>query len=42
MALVEPASATEGKRLEVEIRGHHEPALVVSLPFYRRAERIGG
>jgi aminomethyltransferase len=42
MALVEPASATEGKRLEVEIRGHHEPGLVVSLPFYRRAERIGG
>ena len=35
MASVEPAAAL-GKTLEVDVRGHIEPATVVPLPFYRR------
>jgi aminomethyltransferase len=41
MALVEPAAATPGKRLEVDVRGYREPAEVVELPFYRRPQRSG-
>jgi aminomethyltransferase len=36
MALVEPAAATVGARLVVDVRGRDEPAEVVPLPFYRR------
>jgi aminomethyltransferase len=35
-ALVEKAAATEGTRLEVEIRGTKHEATVVPLPFYKR------
>ncbi len=44
MAYLDPAVAgaaaddTSGHRLAVDIRGHAEPARVVSLPFYRRAD----
>jgi aminomethyltransferase len=37
-ALVEKAAATEGARLEVEIRGTKHEATVVPLPFYKRAK----
>jgi aminomethyltransferase len=37
-ALLEKAAATEGTRLEVEIRGTKHDATVVSLPFYKRAK----
>jgi aminomethyltransferase len=37
-ALVEKAAATEGARLEIEIRGTKHEATVVSLPFYKRAK----
>ncbi len=37
-ALVEKAAATEGTRLEVEIRGTKHEATVVPLPFYKRAK----
>jgi aminomethyltransferase len=37
MAFVEPAVADLGKTLEIDVRGHLEPATVVPLPFYRRA-----
>ncbi|QEH32658.1 Glycine cleavage system T protein [Aquisphaera giovannonii] len=36
MALVETAAAEAGTALEVDVRGHSEPAKVVPLPFYRR------
>ena len=36
MALVDPNSATEGTTLSIDVRGHHETARVVKLPFYRR------
>ncbi len=36
MAYVEPASATVGKELAVDIRGRQEAARVVALPFYKR------
>ncbi|WP_165224165.1 glycine cleavage system aminomethyltransferase GcvT [Aquisphaera insulae] len=36
MALVEPAAAEVGTSLQVDVRGHKEPAKVVPLPFYRR------
>ncbi len=36
MALVDPLSATLGMALEVDVRGHREPATVVKLPFYKR------
>jgi len=35
MALVEPAVAEVGSSLTVDVRGHHEPARVIPLPFYR-------
>jgi aminomethyltransferase len=37
-ALVEKAAATEGARLEIEIRGTKHEAAVVPLPFYKRAK----
>jgi aminomethyltransferase len=37
MALVPPACAQPGTRLEVEVRGTPAPAEVVALPFYHRA-----
>jgi aminomethyltransferase len=37
-ALVGKAAATEGTRLEVEIRGTKHEATVVPLPFYKRAK----
>ncbi len=36
MALVERGSAAVGTHLDVDVRGHVEPAVVVELPFYRR------
>jgi aminomethyltransferase len=36
MALVSPASAKDGTKLVVDVRGQDEPAQVVPLPFYRR------
>jgi aminomethyltransferase len=36
MALVEPGAAAVGSMVEVDVRGHREPAQVVKLPFYRR------
>jgi aminomethyltransferase len=36
MGYVEPAYATEGSELAVDIRGRREPAEVVRLPFYKR------
>jgi aminomethyltransferase len=41
MALVEPGVAEVGTPLSVEVRGHHESAVVTGLPFYRRAEAAG-
>jgi aminomethyltransferase len=37
-ALVEKSAATDGARLEVEIRGAKHEATVVPLPFYKRAK----
>jgi aminomethyltransferase len=37
-ALVEKAAATDGTRLEVEIRGTKHEAAVAPLPFYKRAK----
>ena len=39
LALVDPAIAALGTRLNLDVRGHDEPAEVVALPFYRRTER---
>jgi len=36
-ALLQPAAATVGTALEVEIRGTRHPARVVALPFYKRS-----
>ncbi len=36
MAYVDPASASEGTELFVDVRGTRVPASVVSLPFYKR------
>ena len=36
MALVEPADSALGTHLNIDVRGHDEPAEVVALPFYRR------
>jgi aminomethyltransferase len=36
MALVDPAISQLGTSLQVDIRGRHEAARVVELPFYRR------
>jgi aminomethyltransferase len=41
LALVDSSSATPGTALEVDVRGHREPARVVRLPFYRRGDRPG-
>lgn len=38
MALVDPSVVAAGTALTVDVRGHEEPAQVVPLPFYRRAE----
>ena len=37
MALVDPAVAALGTALQVDVRGHREPATVVELPFYKRS-----
>jgi aminomethyltransferase len=37
MAYVAPNCSAEGTELAIDIRGRHEPATVVPLPFYRRA-----
>jgi aminomethyltransferase len=37
MALVEPTAMAPGTRLTVDVRGHEEAAVVVMLPFYKRA-----
>jgi aminomethyltransferase len=39
MAYVEPAYGAPGTTLTVDIRGKHEPARVVPLPFYRRPKQ---
>jgi len=36
MAYVQPASAAVGTELTIDIRGRHEQAWVVQMPFYRR------
>ncbi len=36
MGYVEPASASPGTAVTIDVRGHREPARVVELPFYRR------
>ncbi|QDT17816.1 glycine cleavage system aminomethyltransferase GcvT [Alienimonas californiensis] len=36
MAYVPPDAAAEGTELEIDVRGRAEPAVVVSLPFYKR------
>ena len=38
MAYVEPAHAAVGTRLIVDVRGRQEPAEIVPLPFYKRAQ----
>ncbi len=37
MGYIDKGSATTGQAIEVDIRGKREPAMLVSLPFYRRA-----
>lgn len=39
MALVEPGAATLDSMVQVDVRGHREPARVVKLPFYSRKAR---
>jgi aminomethyltransferase len=39
MALVDPEASKLGTGLELDVRGHREPAVVVELPFYRRPPR---
>ena len=36
MGYVRPKSDEPGVRLAIDIRGHVEPAVVVTLPFYQR------
>ena len=36
MAYVDPASATDGSQLFIDVRGSRIPASVVPLPFYKR------
>ena len=38
MAYVDPKIQTVGTTVQVDIRGTLEPAVVVALPFYRRAK----
>jgi aminomethyltransferase len=38
MAYVEPTAAAMGTMLAIDIRGRHEPAVVVALPFYARSK----
>lgn len=38
MAYVEPAYQTVGRTIEIDVRGSHEAAQVVPLPFYRRSK----
>ncbi len=38
MAYVAPHETTEGRALEIDVRGRREPAVVVRLPFYRRQQ----
>jgi aminomethyltransferase len=40
IALVEPAAAGSPESLKVDIRGHHEVARVVKLPFYKRPHPV--
>jgi aminomethyltransferase len=35
-ALVEPADAVEGTRIDVEVRGTLHPAAITPMPFYKR------
>jgi aminomethyltransferase len=37
MAYVRPEAAVIDSEVTVEVRGRHEPAQVVKLPFYQRA-----
>ena len=39
MGYVEPEFSRPGTELQIDIRGHCEPALVVKIPFYRRREK---
>ena len=39
MAYVEPGAGEPGTMLTVDVRGHREPARVVKLPFYKRADK---
>jgi aminomethyltransferase len=36
MAYVTPEASAVGTQVTVDIRGQHEPAEVVKLPFYKR------
>ena len=40
MALIDPELSQAGTRLELDVRGHREPAAVVELPFYRRSQAV--
>jgi len=42
MALVEPSAAGLGDKLDIDVRGHREPARVVKLPFYTRKATTTG
>jgi glycine cleavage system T protein (aminomethyltransferase) len=39
-ALLRPAAAADGERIEVEIRGQRHPATIVPLPFYKRPKPV--
>jgi aminomethyltransferase len=39
MAYVEPGCSATGTELLADVRGKHEPAKVVPLPFYRRPKK---
>jgi hypothetical protein len=42
MAYLDPDAARQARednRLAIDIRGNAEPAALIKLPFYRRAER---
>ncbi len=42
MALVEPSAAGLDDKLDIDVRGHREPARVVRLPFYTRKPPTAG